>query len=194
MAAVPGLTPTTLPADAVEVGRVQEAWGIKGWVRLHPHSASADVLLGARHWYLCPPEGRYARGFDAFTGVVGLEVEEVKPHADGIVARLAAVADRNAAEALKSARIFVSRADFPDTGNADEYYWVDLIGLQVLNREGVELGTVRDLLPTGPHSVLCLEQTEGDKTVERMIPFVSVYVDRVDLPGRRITVDWQPDY
>lgn len=194
MAAVPGLTPATLPADAVEVGRVQEAWGIKGWVRLHPHSASADVLLGTRRWYLCPPEGRYARGFDAFTGAVQVEAAEVKPHADGIVARLAPVADRNAAEALKSARIFVARADFPVTDGDDEYYWVDLIGLDVVNREGVALGVVRDLLPTGPHSVLCLEQTVGDKVHERMIPFVSVYVDRVDLPGKRITVDWQPDY
>lgn len=194
MAVVPGLLPATLPADAVEVGRVQEAWGIKGWVRLHPHSTSADVLLGTRRWYLCPPEGRYARGFDAFTGVVGLDATEVKPHADGIVAQLAQVADRNAAEALKGARIFVSRADFPDTGNTDEYYWVDLIGLDVVNREGVPLGTVRDLLPTGPHSVLCLTQTVGDATVERMIPFVGVYVDGVDLTARRITVDWQPDY
>ena len=63
-----------------------------------------------------------------------------------------------------------------------------------MNREGVHLGVVRDLLPTGPHSVLCLEYAEGDKTLERMIPFVSVYVDQVDVPGKRITVDWQPDY
>ncbi len=194
MAALPALQSVALPADAVEVGRVQEAWGIKGWVRLHPHSASADVLLHARHWYLCVPEGRYARGFDAFTGTVSVEVAEVKPHADGLVAQLAEVPDRNAAEALKSARIFVSRADFPVTDNPDEYYWVDLIGLDVVNREGVALGVVRDLLPTGPHSVLCLEAQDGDKTIERMIPFVSVYVDQVSLQDRRITVDWQPDY
>ena len=64
----------------------------------------------------------------------------------------------------------------------------------MVNREGVPLGVVRDLLPTGPHSVLCLEYLEGDKTLERMIPFVSAYVDQVDLPAKRITVDWQPDY
>jgi tRNA (guanine37-N1)-methyltransferase len=91
--------------------------------------------------------------------------------------------DRNAAEALKGARIYVARADFPAAKGPDEYYWVDLIGLEVVNREGVKLGVVRDLLPTGPHSVLCLEYTEGDKHLERMIPFVSVYVDQVDLPA-----------
>lgn len=194
MAAVPGLEQSPLPADAVEVGRVQDAWGIKGWVRLHSHSADPEVLLKSHRWYLAVPTGRYARGFDAFTGSVCVEVAEVKPHSDGIVARLSAVADRNAAEALKSARIFISRADFPATDNPDEYYWVDLIGLDVVNREGVPLGVVRDLLPTGPHSVLCLEYLEGDKTLERMIPFVSAYVDKVDLPAKRITVDWQPDY
>ena len=78
----------------------------------------------------------------------------MKTHADGIVARLEPVADRNAAEALKGARIFVSRADFPPPSSPDEYYWVDLIGLDVVNREGLALGEVRDLLSTGPQTVL----------------------------------------
>lgn len=194
MAQVPGLESAPLPPDAVEVGRVQEAWGIKGWMRLHSHSADPEVLFSAKRWFLSPPQGQYARGFDAFKGTVTVDVAEVKSHADGIVARLEQVGDRNAAEALKGASIHISRADFPQSNNPDEYYWVDLIGLDVFNREGVHLGVVRDLLPTGPHSVLCMEYTEGEKKLERMIPFVSVYVDQVDLPGKRITVDWQPDY
>ena len=194
MAKLPGLEPAALPPDAVELGRVQEAWGIKGWLRLHSHSADPEVLLAAKRWFLLPPEARYARGFDAFSGVVTVAVDEVKTHADGLVARIEPVADRNAAEALKGCRIHVSRADFPVAKGDDEYYWVDLIGLDVVNREGLNLGVVRDLMPTGPHSVLCLEYSEGDKTHERMIPFVSVYVDKVDLQARRITVDWQADY
>jgi 16S rRNA processing protein RimM len=194
MAQLPGLEPAVLPPDAVELGRVQEAWGIKGWLRLHSHSADPEVLLAAKRWFLIPPEARFARGFDAFSGVVTVVVDEVKTHADGLVARIERIADRNAAEALKGARIHVARADFPAAKSDDEYYWVDLLGLDVINREGVHLGVVRDLLSTGPNSVLCLEYTEDDKTQERMIPFVSVYVDQVDLPGKRITVDWQPDY
>ena len=73
------------------------------------------------------------------------------------------------------------------------------MGLQVVNREGVNLGEVKDLLSTGPQTVIVLEypRTDADKpgqVGERMIPFVSAYVDRVDLPSRRILVDWQPDY
>jgi 16S rRNA processing protein RimM len=68
------------------------------------------------------------------------------------------------------------------------------MGLPVVNREGVTLGTVRELLANGPQTTLVLESLENGKPVERMIPFVSAFVDKVDLPGRLITVDWQPDY
>ncbi|MPN41180.1 Ribosome maturation factor RimM [bioreactor metagenome] len=62
------------------------------------------------------------------------------------------------------------------------------------NREGVSLGSVKDLLPTGPQTTLVLVQEVDGKPVERMIPFVSAFVDKVDVAGRLITVDWQPDY
>ncbi len=65
----------------------------------------------------------------------------------------------------------------------------------MVNREGVALGSVRELLATGPQTTLVLSfPQEGGKEGERMIPFVSAFVDRVDIAGRRIVVDWQPDY
>jgi 16S rRNA processing protein RimM len=187
----------SLPDDAIELGRIQEAWGIKGWVRIQPHSADTSALFESTEWFLQPPEARFARGFSAFSGVVGVEVAEIKAHSDGIVARLEGLDDRTGAEALKGVRINVPRSAFPATPEG-EYYWVDLIGLEVVNREGVHLGVVRDLMPTGPNSVLVMEFTDTvdgqEKTAERMIPFVGAYVDDVDLKARRITVDWQPDY
>ena len=193
-AATPAFTAAELPADAVELGRVQEAWGIKGWLRLHSHSAKPEVLRQAWRWYLAPPDAAYAQGFDAFAGTVVVRVQGVKTHADGLVAQLAEVPDRNAAEALKGARIFVARADFPPAASDDEFYWVDLIGLEVFNRQGEPMGVVRDLLITGPHSVLCLDYLHEGKMAERLIPFVSAYVDAVDRAAGRITVDWQSDY
>lgn len=188
---------SALPADAVELGRVGEAWGIKGWVRIQPHSADTEALFASKDWYLQPPEPRFARGFSAFQGAVSVRVAEIKTHADGIVARLDGMDDRNAAEALKGVRISLPRSAFPVTPEG-EYYWVDLIGLQVVNREGVDLGVVRDLMPTGPTSVLVLEYPlvqDGVETVgERLIPFVSAYIDEVDRASRRITADWGIDY
>lgn len=188
---------TSLPDDAVELGRIQEAWGVKGWVRIHPHSADTSALLASTAWYLQPPEARFARGFSAFSGHVQVQVADIKTHSDGIVARLVGVDDRSAAEALRGVRISVPRSTFPPAADG-EYYWVDLIGLDVVNREGVHLGVVRDLMPTGPNSVLVMEYTETvdgvDKTAERMVPFVAAYIDDVDLKARRITADWQTDY
>ncbi len=189
---------SSLPGDAVELGRIQDAWGIKGWIRILPHSADTEALFAASQWFLQPPEARFARGFLAFSGCVSVSVEEIKAHADGLVARLEGVNDRNAAEALKGARIYLSRSAFPATPDG-EYYWVDLIGLDVVNREGAHLGVVRDLMPTGPHSVLVLEYTEQtsegvEQVAERMIPFVAAYVDDVNQAERKITVDWQVDY
>lgn len=186
---VPGLEAAELPADAVEVGRILDAWGIKGWFKVMPYSASAEALFSSKRWFLLPPE----KGARTFSGPVMLAVKEAKDHSDAVVASAHEVSDRNAAEALRGARIFVARSSFP-TPDQNEYYWVDLIGLEVVNREGVALGTVRELMSTGPQSVLVVGYEQDGKPAERMIPFVSAYVDAVDLPARRITVDWQPDY
>jgi 16S rRNA processing protein RimM len=184
-----GLESAELPADAIEVGRIADAWGIKGWFKVLPYSASPEALFSSKRWFLQPAE----RGAKTFSGTVLLKIKEAKDHSDSVVATSAEVPDRNAAELLKGARIFVSRASFP-TPETDEYYWVDLIGLDVVNREGVALGAVRELLHTGPQTVLVLAYEEEGKAKERMIPFVSAYIDNVDLAGRRITADWQPDY
>lgn len=193
-----GLTSSSLPDDALEVGRILDAWGVKGWVKIQPHSTDPEALFSAKTWYLQTPDVKFRPGFSLFSGTVSLKVDEAKIHSGAVVAKFSGLDDRDAAEALRGTRIFLSRSSFP-AASADEYYWVDLIGLNVLNREGVALGCVRDLMATGPHSVLCVEyastQEDGTSaTAERMIPFVAAYVDKVDIAGKCITVDWQPDY
>ena len=122
-----------------------------------------------------------------------LRVREAKEHSDAVVARADGIDDRNAAEAIRGARVFIPRSSFP-TASDDEYYWVDLIGLDVVNREGVHLGKVKELMAAGPQTVLVIEYEQDGKLEERMLPFVSAFVDNVDLRARRIEVDWQPDY
>ncbi|WP_332824701.1 ribosome maturation factor RimM [Ramlibacter sp.] len=183
------IEPAELPADAIEVGRIADAWGVKGWFRVLPHSADPQALFSTKRWYLQPSE----RGAKTFSGTVLLRVRESKDHSDSVVARADGVEDRAVAELLKGARVFVPRSAFP-TAAQDEFYWVDLLGLDVVNREGLALGRVKELLSTGPQTVLVIEYEEEGKPAERMIPFVAAYVDGVDLPARRITVDWQADY
>ena len=192
------LKPSALPDDSIEVGRVLDAWGVKGWLKILPHSTEPDALFTAKSWFLQAPDAKFRPGFNAFTGTVAITIDEAKTHSDSVVAKFDSLDDRNDAEALRGCRIFLPRSAFPKASK-DEYYWVDLIGLNVVNREGIALGCVRDLMATGPNSVLCVEyqaaQEDGSsKTDERMIPFVSAYVDSVDMAGRLITVDWQLDY
>jgi 16S rRNA processing protein RimM len=186
---IPGLEPSELPPDAIEVGRIADAWGIKGWFKVLPHSASPEALFSSKRWYLLPAE----KGAKTFTGTVLLRVREAKEHSGTVVASAHDVDDRSAAEALRGARIFIPRSSFPTAGD-DEFYWVDLIGLEVVNRDGRVLGQVKELISTGPQTVLVIEYSQDGKVLERMIPFVSVYVDSVDVPGKRIVVDWQADY
>jgi 16S rRNA processing protein RimM len=203
---LPHLEFADMPADAIEVGRIADAWGIKGWFKVLPHSASPEALFSSKRWYLLPsdrqsgasksPSQKATATAAAAVQPVVLKIKEAKDHADTVVACSLDVVDRNQAEALKGARIFVPRSSFPTAGT-DEYYWVDLLGLDVINREGVALGQVKDLMSTGPQTVLVLAQAseeEGKPPLERMIPFVAAFVDNVDLLGRKITVDWHLDY
>lgn len=186
------------PVDAVEVGRIVDAWGLKGWFKVQPYTADPQALFSSRRWFLLPSEkAGLARAGSAATALPTLlRISEVKEHGDVIVARAREVADRSAAEAVRGARVFVGRASFPTAG-AHEYYWVDLIGLAVINREGQRLGTVAGLIDTGPQSVLRVSSPPigaGAPHTERLIPFVAAYVDEVSLEGRTITVDWGLDY
>jgi len=193
------------PEDAVEVGRIVDAWGVKGGIKVQPFSRDPQALFCTKKWFLRPAEA--AAGAVTKPGVAEavkppaskvpprlsaprfLKVKQAREQGDVIVVTAEGLDDRNAAEALKGSRIFVSRSVFP-TPDSDEFYWVDLIGLDVVNREGEALGQVVDLIETGPNCVLRCE-AEG---TERLIPFVSAYIDSVSLADKRIVADWGLDY
>ena len=191
LSAADGDTPD-FPADAVEVGRIVGAWGVKGAFKVQAYASDPQALFSSRRWYLQAP-GALRRALPPL-----LHVSQAREQAGSVVASAREVADRDGAEALTGALVFVSRASFPTAGE-DEYYWVDLIGLTVINRDGVTLGEVTDLRDAGVHSVLRVRRPEAaaDASLdeaERLIPFVAAYVDSVDLALRQIRVDWGLDY
>lgn len=184
-----------MPHDALEVGRILDAWGLKGWLRVQPFSEDAEALLRAKRWHLSPPE---IDGFARLPGLAKrwppfLDIASSRMHGEAVVAQVSGVDDRTGAEQLRGARIFVSRASFPKVG-PDEFYWVDLIGMAVVNREGHRFGDVVGLMSTGPQSVLRIGREGSSAAEELLIPFVDAYVDGVDMPARTITVDWGIDY
>jgi 16S rRNA processing protein RimM len=179
------------PQDAVEVARVLGAWGLHGAIRVKPFAADPQALFGTKRWFVAAPVTPRPAGAPAVALPRLLRIVQAREQGDSIVASAQELPDRDAAEAMKGARLFVSRASFP-TPAEGEFYWVDLIGLRVVNRQQQVLGTVEGLIETGPHCVLSLRGGDAARA-PTLIPFVDAYVDRVDRERGVIEVDWDED-
>ncbi len=162
------------------MGRVIAPHGIKGWVKLKVFTDSPDSLLDFPRWWIRAKAGWQER-----------EVAEAELRSVGLVARFLDDEDRNAAEDLKGLDIGVPRDTLP-VPDEGEYYWADLIGLAVLTAADELLGAVEGLIETGANDVLVVRAQ--DSGVERLIPYIEPVIISVDLTGKRIVVDWQPDY
>ena len=174
-----------IPEDLILVGYVSGAYGVHGWVRIRPYSADADALLTAKTLWLDKPE------------LHDVDSMQVKIHGEDVVAQLMGVSGRDAAESLKGATVQISRSHFPALSDG-EYYWLDLIGLEVENLQGEHLGVVKDLMDNGAHPILRVQApvlAEQEKLPpEMLIPFVDQFVKTVDQTAKKITVDWGLDY
>ncbi len=171
-------TLTTLPIDAIEVGRVLEAYGVKGGLKLQPFSSSADGLLRVKQWCFQSPTG----------AIKPATVDSAKWHGDVVTASIKDVCDRDQSQALKGWTVWVSQADLPAT-TAGEYYWRDLMGCQALALDGKVLGIITDLSDTGVHAVLHVDC--GSQYEMALIPFVNEYVGVVDLSAKTVQTQWQ---
>lgn len=172
------------PGNILKVGRILAAFGIKGWVKIHSDTAPRENLLDYAPWHLWR-NGQWQE----------VEVAEAQVHSKGVVVRLRGVEDRNAAEALAGIDIGVPAESLPALPEG-EFYWRDLIGLAVVNTEGILFGVVGELLETGANDVLVVKPCEGSvDQVQRLVPWVQgEVVQRVDMAAQRITVDWGVDY
>jgi len=167
------------PNRYVVLGQVVGVFGVKGWVKIRSDTQPYDNILHYVPWYLHQPEGW-----------VSWRVIASRQQAKGLIVQLEGVSDRDAAATLVGCEIAVPREQLPVPAEGD-YYWTDLIGLRVRNREGEALGTVTGLLETGANDVLVVQ--EGD--LQHLIPYVKgYYILQVDLAEGVIEVDWQRDY
>ena len=177
-----------IPDDLVQVGFVSGAYGVAGAIRVRPFSTEADALLKVKTRWLDKPALHSAGARNA------------KLHGGAVVARLDDVADRDVAEALKGAAVFIPRSQFPALDGEDEFYWAELIGLEVKNLQGEHLGKVTDMMSNGPQSILRITPVAAadadpeDEAQERLIPFVDAFIIKVDKAAKEITVDWGLDY
>jgi len=197
------------PQDLVELGRIVSAYGVRGWVKVQPHSTQGLVLRAAPVWWLAPPAPT-SSGTGQPAKLIPHPVKQARPQGSTVVADLEGIADRDCAESMRGYTVHVSRQYFPKA-QADEFYWVDLVGCFVFS-EDLLIGVVEEVVDNGAHAILRVQrlQLEGDQTpgdtnapqplldpkgrpVEVLIPFVAAHVQHVDIQARRIETDWPLD-
>ena len=162
----------------IVIGKIGGPFGVKGWIKLLSHTEPRDKIVEYSPWLVKSGEGWKE-----------WEVAEGHAHGKGVIARLEGVTDRDQAMALMGAEIAMWRDQLGET-KPGQYYWVDLVGLEVRLEAGRPLGKVEGLMATGANDVLVVM---GER--ERLIPFIQGQVVKsVDLGAGTIVVDWDPDF
>lgn len=169
------MAPTDL--NPLLLGRISGLYGVKGWVKVHSYTDPREAILKYGSWLL-EFDGKWR----------SVSVVEGRRQGKTVVARLDGVTDRDVAAGFVGAGIGIPRESLPAPASG-EYYWADLEGLQVIRKDGQNLGKVAYLLATGANDVLVVQ---GDQEI--LIPFVlDTVIKNVDLVSGVINVDWEWD-
>ena len=162
----------------VVLGKIAAPFGVKGWVKVQSWTEPREKIIEYRNWLL-ELKGGLREG----------QVVEGQLHGKSVIARLDGITDRDQAAALAGAKIAVRREQMAVL-QPGEYYWADLVGLEVRLADGRALGRVSGLMATGANDVLVVK---GER--ERLIPFIrGRVVKQVDLSAGLIYVDWDPEF
>ncbi|MGH8415170.1 MAG: ribosome maturation factor RimM [Gammaproteobacteria bacterium] len=162
----------------IVIGRIAGAFGVKGWVKLQSWTEPREKIIEYRPWLL-ERDGAWQEW----------QVAEGRVHGKNVIVRFDGIADRDQAAALMGTSIAVRRDQLAAT-HPGEYYWADLVGLEVRLADERSLGRVQSLIATGSNDVLVVQ---GER--ERLIPFIRGQVIKdVNLDTRVIHVDWDPDF
>ena len=168
----------------VVLGKITEPYGIQGWVRVHPFADDPLAWAKMPAWWVGGEKQAWQE----------TRLTKCRWHGDGLVALLDGCDDRSSAEAMRGLLVGTPRAELPPAGK-DEYYWADLIGLDVVNGRGDAFGKVVGLLESGANDVLRVADSEGK---ERLLPFVAAVVLDVvlgsDTAKGSILVEWELDW
>ena len=160
-------------AERIRVARIGAAHGVRGEVKLWPFTQ--DPMAVASYGALESEDG--ARRF---------EFESLRPAKDHLVARIAGIADRDAAEALRNLDLFVPRERLPEIEEADTFYYADLVGLSAVTADGEDVGTVTAVHNFGAGDIIEIAPAVGGAPL--MLSFTEAAVPKVDLQAKQIVV------
>jgi len=167
------------PTRRILVGRIHGAFGVRGELKLESLTEPQSNLLRYQPWILRDAQGRERE----------ISGAKARRGGKGLIGTMPGIEDRDAAEALRGAELYVPRSALPPPRDG-EFYWIDLEGLRVSNLEGVDFGRVSHVFSNGANDVLV---TRGDR--ERMIPWVRPdFVRELNFDDGQIVVDWDADF
>jgi len=160
------------------LGRVIGAFGVRGELKLQSFTDPIAAVMDYQPWVFV-----HNGSEREITGARGRQT------AKGMTVTLPGLDDRDVAEALAGAEVWVPRSRLP-APKPDEYYWVDLEGMAVTNLEGVAFGEVSHLFETPANDVMVVQSER-----QRLIPFLmDRFIMSVDFDARKIVVDWDADF
>ncbi len=163
------------PEALVCLGQIGAPHGVRGEVRLRSFTAEPAAI--ASYGPLQTDDGR------------AIEIESLRPAKDHFVAALAGIHDRDAAAQLANAKLYVPRQRLPHLADPEEFYHSDLIGLEVVDRAGEQLGSVVAIHNFGAGDLLEVRLDASNKT--ELLAFNDTNVPRVDVPGGKLVLDAQ---
>ncbi|ABL99097.1 ribosome maturation factor RimM [Shewanella amazonensis] len=169
----------------VVVGKIGSTYGVKGWMKITAYTDSVEGIFDYSPWFL-KEHGEWRE----------VKVSQWRFHGKAVVAELEGVSNREQAQMLTNCEIGILAEQMPELPE-DEFYWRDLIGCEVLNTKGYNLGKVDQILETGSNDVLMVKANAKDAfgKTERMIPYLpDQFVLEVKLSEKQIIVDWDPDF
>ncbi len=184
--------------DKIELGKIVGVWGIQGWVKVHSYTRNRQDVGQYSNWLLTngsKSTGKESRSRSAVSIASDKvhTVEQCRLQGQSVVAKLAGIDDRNVAQTLIGQKIFIDASQLAPLPE-NEFYWFQLIGLNVVTVDGHELGVVDSMLETGANDVFVVKQTQDGAVVERLIPYIDSVVADIDIQSKSLTVDWDKDY
>jgi 16S rRNA processing protein RimM len=161
------------PEELIPVGKIIDTHGIKGQVKVHSYSGNADSLGSTRSVILKNPAGVLCE----------FAVKGFKANSGRFIVTLADLDDINMALPHVGSEICLKRCQLPELEN-DEFYWSDLIGLQVMTEDGTLLGSIADIFETGSNDVYVVR----DGTREYLIPAIAEVIKVIDPAGGKVII------
>ena len=170
------------PGKRVVIGRISGVHGIRGWLKVFSYTDPRENIFLYQPWLL---EDGSKEGGGKWTEI---ECADSGTSGKTLVARLPGIEDREAALQFVGRSLAVSRERLPEP-EPGQYYWTDLMRMEVVTLAGERLGKVVDIHATGANDVLVVQ---GDG--RQAVPFVmEEVIRRVDRDAAVITVDWEWD-